>query len=62
MTAEKKTYLLLRKQLDELLNWFDQEDLDVDQAIAKYEQAIKLTRELEAYLKQAENSVKKLTA
>ncbi len=61
MATNKKTYAGLRAELDELLSWFDQEDLDVDQAITKYQQAIKLTQELEAYLKQAENTVKKLT-
>lgn len=61
MTKSSKTYSQLRTELDELLSWFDQEDLDVDKAIEKYQQAIALTRELETYLKQAENKVKKLT-
>lgn len=61
MTKSSKTYSQLRTELDELLSWFDQEDLDVDKAIEKYQQAITLTQELETYLKQAENKVKKLT-
>lgn len=60
-TKDTKTYGQLRAELDGLLTWFDQEDLDVDQALDKYQQAIKLTKELETYLQQAENTVKKLT-
>lgn len=58
--TKKVSYIKLRQELDELLNWFDQEDLDVDEAIVKYEQAIKLTDELEKYLKTAENKIKKI--
>lgn len=55
-----KTYKQLRAELDEVLAWFDADNLDVDQAIVKYEQAIKLTNELQDYLKQAENKLTKL--
>ncbi len=58
--ATTKTYADLRTELDELLMWFEGEDIDVDEAIAKYEHAIKLTKQLETYLKQAENKVLKL--
>ncbi len=56
----KETYAKLRSQLDDLIAWFDQENIDVDEAILKYEQAIKLTKELEKYLKSAENKIKKI--
>jgi len=62
MKQTKTSYAKLRLQLDELLSWFEQDDLDVDEAIQKYEQALKLTQELETYLQQAENSVKQLTS
>jgi len=50
----------LKAELDEALLWFDGDNLDVDEAIAHYEHALKLTKDLEAYLKQAENTIKKL--
>jgi exodeoxyribonuclease VII small subunit len=60
MVKESKTYSQLRRELDELLAWFEQDGLDVDEAIKKYDQAIVLTKELEQYLKTAENKIKKL--
>lgn len=55
-------YKTLKAKLDEELAWFDGDNLDVDEAIAHYERALKLTKELEAYLKKAENKIKKLEA
>ncbi len=60
MAAQKK-YRELREELDELLAWFDQDQLDVDEALKKYEAATKLADQLEAYLQTAENSIQKLT-
>lgn len=61
MTATK-TYSQLRTELDQLLEWFNGDDIDVDQAVEKYEQALKLTKQLEAYLQKAENTITKLKA
>jgi exodeoxyribonuclease VII small subunit len=60
--ATIKTYAQLRTELDELLNWFDGDDIDIDQAVEKYEQALKLTKQLELYLQKAENKITKLKA
>lgn len=57
--ASKKSFSKLREELDELLQWFDNDDIDVDEAIVNYEKAIKLTNEIEEYLKFAENKIKK---
>jgi exodeoxyribonuclease VII small subunit len=57
-----KTYPQLSKELTELLEWFENEDLDLDKAVAKYEQAVKLLAEMENYLKTAQNKVKKISA
>lgn len=59
---KSKTYKELKSELDEIMQWFESDDVDVDKAIVKYEQGIKLVKELEAYLKTAENSVKKIRA
>lgn len=60
--ATIKTYAQLRAELDGLLNWFDGDDIDIDQAVEKYEQALKLTKQLELYLQKAENKITKLKA
>lgn len=62
MTTKKqlRTYRQIKAELDEVLLWFESDDIDIDEAIKKYEVAMKLTKELEEYLKDAENSIKKL--
>lgn len=62
MTAktEQRTYRQIRAELDEAMAWFESETIDVDEAIAKYKHAMALTKELEVYLKDAENSLIKL--
>ena len=45
-------------KLEEILEWFEQDEIDLDQALAKYEAGLKLTKELEGYLETAENKVK----
>jgi exodeoxyribonuclease VII small subunit len=44
-------------ELDELLAWFDQPDLDLDQALAKFDQGVKLTEEIKERLATFENKV-----
>lgn len=59
--VKAKTYSELRQALDEVLSWFDGDDLDVDEAIVKYQQALRLTKELEEYLNTAKNKIQQLT-
>lgn len=56
-----KTYKQQREELDELLAWFDRDDMDIEEALVKYKQAIKLAKDLQEYLQKAENSITKLT-
>lgn len=44
-------------ELDELLAWFDQPDLDLDQALAKFDHGVKLTEEIKDRLATFENKV-----
>jgi exodeoxyribonuclease VII small subunit len=44
-------------ELDELLAWFDQPDVDLDQALAKFDQGVKLTEEIKEHLATFENKV-----
>lgn len=50
MMKSTKTYRELRSELDELLKWFDGDELDVDEALEKYSQAEALINEIENYL------------
>jgi exodeoxyribonuclease VII small subunit len=51
-----------QKRLNEILEWFESENLDLDKAVAKYEQATKLLADMENYLKNTQNKVKKISA
>ena len=58
----KKTYRQLSAELAEIMEWFESGEVDLDEAIEKYKQAMELIEELEGYLKKAENEIKKITA
>lgn len=60
MSTMAKTYKQLQAELDEVMTMIQAEELDVEEAIKLYEQGEKLIRELETYLKTAENTIKKL--
>lgn len=62
MADKKKTYQQMNEELAELMAWFEGEQVDLDQAVAKYEQALKLIADMENYLKSAENKIKKIAA
>ena len=62
--AEKsvKTYRQMNEELAELMAWFESEQVDLDAAVSKYEQAMKLLAAMEAHLKTAQNKIKKIAA
>jgi len=60
--SAKKDYRAMSEELESVLVTLQQDDLDVDTAMAAYAQGLKLVKELEAYLQQAENTVAKLRA
>jgi exodeoxyribonuclease VII small subunit len=60
MTNSNKSYTELKRKLDELLEWFDRDDIDLDEAVAKYKQGTELVKLLEQQLKDAENTVSKI--
>ncbi len=45
------------KDLDELIAWFDQDDFDLDEALKKFDEGVKLTSEIEARLSKLENKI-----
>lgn len=62
MTTKKFDYRQLNTELDAILMQLQSDDLDVDEAVVLYERGIQITKELEAYLKTAENKVAKIKA
>lgn len=63
MTKQAKpSYEELTAELETIMTQLQRNDIAVDQAISQYERGLELIAELEAYLKTAENKVKKLKA
>ena len=56
----KKSYSELKSALEDVLAWFEQDEVDVDKAIEKHAEAEKLIAELQAYLDATEQKVKKI--
>lgn len=48
------------KQLDDLLTWFERDDFDVEAALAKYDEGMKLVSAIEDRLQLVENKVEVL--
>lgn len=57
----RKSYKILTDELNQIIDWFEGDEVDLDEALGKYEQAMALIVEIEGYLKSAENKVRKIT-
>ena len=57
----KRDYQAMSAELMEIIEWFESDQVNLDEAIVKYEQALALIAEIENYLKTAENKVKKIS-
>lgn len=55
--AKKTTVAEKMEQLDALLAWFESEEITVEEALVKYEEALELSQQLEEQLKAAKNQV-----
>lgn len=55
-------YQELSKELDTILSQLQTDDFDIDEALKLYERGITISKQLESYLKDAENTVTKLKA
>lgn len=58
----KPNYEQLQAELDTIMAELQRDDLDVDQALQHYQRGLELVRQLETYLKTAENKVTELKA
>ncbi len=48
------------KQLEEIVEWFESDNVDIDEALAKYESGLKLANELQDDVKSAKNKFTKI--
>ena len=61
-TQKKLSYQKLNAELDVILDELQGGELDIDEAVKKYERGMAIVKELQTYLKTAENTVKKVKA
>jgi exodeoxyribonuclease VII small subunit len=55
--TSKPNYQQLRQELDTVLTELQREDLDVDKALEYYQRGLELSRQLNKYLREAENKI-----
>lgn len=61
MTPKKsRSFITLRRELDDVLAWFEGDSTDVDEAVKQYTRATELLGELEDYLENTKNTVETL--
>lgn len=58
--SKEISYRALSEELETIVLALQQDDVDVDVAMQKYERGLELIAELEKYLKMAENKIEKL--
>ena len=60
-TSKKiKSYQQMADELNQLVSWFESDEVNLDEAVAKYQQALELLEQMETYLRSAQNKVKKI--
>ncbi len=59
---EKKKFNFAKnyQELQKLVAWFESDTVDLEEGITKFEEGIKLTKELKEYLNTMENKIKEL--
>lgn len=57
-----KTYQQLTDELTAILEWFESDKVQLEPAMAKYQEALDTIAQLEKLLKIADNKIRKLTA
>ena len=60
MSTKDFDYQALSRELDEILETLQTADLDIDEAVKSYERGMTIVKQLEAYLKTAQNKVIKV--
>ena len=60
--SKEVNYQKLSAELDTILAQLQADDVDIDAALKLYERGVELSKQLESYLKTAQNKVAKLQA
>ncbi len=55
MTEKKFNFTDAYKKIEEINNWFQEENLDLDEALKKYKEGMDLIEKCKQQLKEAEN-------
>lgn len=62
MTKTSQTYREMKAQLDTIMEWFEQDDIDIDEALQKFAEAEKTIASLETYLADVQQKIEKMKA
>lgn len=57
MAKDNKTLKQKIVEFEEIIDWFDGEDVDIEAAIAKYEEGVKLADNIKQQLEDAKNRI-----
>ncbi len=57
MSKDSKGLNQKLEELDKLLEWFDSADIDLDEAIKKFDAGTKLTKDIRDHLKTIDNKI-----
>ncbi|HSW79067.1 MAG TPA: exodeoxyribonuclease VII small subunit [Candidatus Babeliales bacterium] len=57
---KSKNYEQMANELAKLVEWFESSQVNLDESVVKYQQAMELLEQMENYLKTAQNKVKKI--
>ena len=56
-TTKNETIAIKLQKLEALLEWFESDEITVEEALVKYEEALSLSEELKVQLQNAKNQV-----
>lgn len=60
MIQEKFNFSEAFREIEEINEWFQREDIDLDEALQKYERGMELIKKCKERLKQAENKFEEI--
>jgi len=59
-TSEKNNFAKNYAELQKIVEWFEKDEIDLEEGIDKFEHGAKLVKELKIYLEKMENKIKEL--
>jgi len=60
MPEKKFNFAKSYEDLQKITEWFEKEEIDLEEGIKKFEEGAKLVKELQEYLSKMENKIKEL--